>query len=103
MRLTDDSILNDSGIEIVTSPPGKRVQNVLFLSGGGKSLTAMALLMAIFPYQPSPFFILDETDVPLDEANIGRLANLLREMSLEMQFIMIAPSARWNRRRRCTA
>ncbi len=94
MRLTDESNLNDSGIEIVASPPGKRLQNVLLLSGGEKSLTAMALLMAIFKYQPSPFCILDEVDAPLDEANIGRLANLLREMSLETQFIVITHAKR---------
>ncbi len=94
MRLTDESNLNDSGIEIVASPPGKRLQNVLLLSGGEKSLTAMALLMAIFRYQPSPFCILDEVDAPLDEANIGRLANLLREMSLETQFIVITHAKR---------
>ena len=94
MRLTDESNLSDSGIEIVASPPGKRLQNVLLLSGGEKSLTAMALLMAIFKYQPSPFCILDEVDAPLDEANIGRLANLLREMSLETQFIIITHAKR---------
>jgi chromosome segregation protein len=94
MRLTDESNLNESGIEIVASPPGKRLQNVLLLSGGEKSLTAMALLMAIFRYQPSPFCILDEVDAPLDEANIGRLANLLREMSLETQFIVITHAKR---------
>ena len=94
MRLTDESNLNDSGIEIVASPPGKRLQNVLLLSGGEKSLTAMALLMAIFRYQPAPFCILDEVDAPLDEANIGRLANLLREMSLETQFIVITHAKR---------
>ena len=94
MRLTDESNLNDSGIEIVASPPGKRLQNVLLLSGGEKSLTAMALLMAIFRYQPSPFCILDEVDAPLDEANIARLANLLKEMAMETQFIVITHAKR---------
>src|SRR5437016_2257701 len=59
MRLTDQENLNDSGIEIVCSPPGKRLQNVLLLSGGEKALAAVALLMAIFRYQPSPFCVMD--------------------------------------------
>ena len=81
MRLTDETNIAESGIDIVASPPGKRLQNVLLLSGGEKSLTAMALLMAIFHYQPSPFCILDEVDAPLDEPNIERLTRLIREMS----------------------
>ena len=81
MRLTDETNLADSGIDIVASPPGKKLQNVLLLSGGEKALAAVALLMAIFRYQPSPFCILDEVDAPLDEANIERLTRLLREMS----------------------
>ncbi len=81
MRLTDESNIAESGIDIVASPPGKRLQNVLLLSGGEKSLTAMALLMAIFHYTPSPFCILDEVDAPLDEPNIERLTRLLKEMS----------------------
>lgn len=89
MRLTDESNVGESGIEMIASPPGKRLQNVLLLSGGEKSLTAMALLMAIFKYQPSPFCILDEVDAPLDEANTGRLSRLLKEMASETQFIMI--------------
>lgn len=94
MRLTDEANLADSGIEMVASPPGKRLQNVLLLSGGEKSLTAMALLMAIFKYQPSPFCILDEVDAPLDEANIQRLMKLLREMAEETQFVMITHAKR---------
>ena len=78
MRLTDEANIADRGIDIVASPPGKRLQNVLLLSGGEKALTAMALLMAIFRYQPSPFCILDEVDAPLDEANIERLTRLLQ-------------------------
>lgn len=94
MRLTDESNVNESGIEMIASPPGKRLQNVLLLSGGEKSLTAMALLMAIFRYQPSPFCILDEVDAPLDEANTGRLARLLLEMAAETQFIVITHAKR---------
>jgi chromosome segregation protein len=94
MRLTDQENLAESGIDIVCSPPGKRLQNVLLLSGGEKALAAVALLMAIFRYQPSPFCVLDEVDAPLDEANIGRLANLLKEMSLETQFVVITHSKR---------
>jgi chromosome segregation protein len=94
MRLTDETNLAESGIDIVASPPGKRLQNVLLLSGGEKSLTAMALLMAIFRYTPSPFCILDEVDAPLDEPNIERLTRLLKEMSAETQFIVITHAKR---------
>jgi chromosome segregation protein len=94
MRLTDQENLAESGIDIVCSPPGKRLQNVLLLSGGEKALAAVALLMAIFKYQPSPFCVMDEVDAPLDEANIGRLARLVKEMSLETQFVVITHSKR---------
>jgi chromosome segregation protein len=94
MRLTDQENLADSGIEIVCSPPGKRLQNVLLLSGGEKALAAVALLMAIFRYQPSPFCVMDEVDAPLDEANIGRLTRLLQEMSQQTQFVVITHSKR---------
>ncbi len=89
MRLTDEANAAESGIDIVASPPGKRLQNVLLLSGGEKALTALALLMAIFRYQPSPFCILDEVDAPLDEPNIQRLLRLLKQMSQQTQFILI--------------
>ena len=89
MRLIGEGDELDQGIEIVAQPPGKRLQNVLLLSGGEKALTAIALLMAIFQYQPSPFCVLDEVDAPLDEANVGRLAALLKEMSRQTQFIVI--------------
>ena len=92
MRLTDETNITESGIDIVASPPGKKLQNVLLLSGGEKALAALALLMAIFRYQPSPFCVLDEVDAPLDEANIGRLMRLLREMSAGTQFIIITHS-----------
>ena len=94
MRLTDLENLNESGIDIVCSPPGKRLQNVLLLSGGEKALAAVALLMAIFRYQPSPFCVMDEVDAPLDESNIGRLTNLVKEMSAHTQFIVITHSKR---------
>ena len=94
MRLTDQENLADSGIDIVCSPPGKRLQNVLLLSGGEKALAAVALLMAIFRYQPSPFCVMDEVDAPLDESNIGRLTKLLKEMSEQTQFVVITHSKR---------
>ena len=94
MRLTDQENLADSGIDIICSPPGKRLQNVLLLSGGEKALAAVALLMAIFRFQPSPFCVMDEVDAPLDEANIGRLTKLLAEMSQTTQFVVITHSKR---------
>src|SRR5258708_40021031 len=92
MRLSDELNQADSGIDSVPSPPGKKLQTVLLLSGGEKALTALSLLMAIVRYQPSPFCILDEVDAPLDEPNIERLTRLLKEMSLETQFILITHS-----------
>ena len=94
MRLTDQENAAESGIDIVASPPGKRLQSVLLLSGGERALTAMALLMAIFKYQPSPFCILDEVDAPLDEANIERLMRLIKQMAATTQFIIITHSKR---------
>ena len=94
MRLTDQENVIESGIDIICSPPGKRLQNVLLLSGGEKALSAVALLMAIFKYQPSPFCVLDEVDAPLDEANVGRLVKMVQEMSHQTQFILITHSKR---------
>ncbi len=92
MRLTDLENSQESGIDVVASPPGKRLQNVLLLSGGEKAMTALALLVGIFQYQPSPFCILDEVDAPLDEANIGRFTQLVEEMSVRTQFVLITHS-----------
>ena len=92
MRLTDEENSTESGIDVVASPPGKKLQNVLLLSGGEKALTALALLVGIFQYQPSPFCLLDEVDAPLDETNIGRFLNLVREMSERTQFVLITHS-----------
>ena len=92
MKLTDEENSADSGIDVVASPPGKRLQSVLLLSGGEKALTALALLVGIFQYTPSPFCILDEVDAPLDEANIGRFTELVKEMSVQTQFVLITHS-----------
>ena len=94
MRLTDLENSAESGIDVVASPPGKKLQNVLLLSGGEKALTALALLVGIFQYTPSPFCILDEVDAPLDEANIARFTELVSELSVQTQFILITHSKR---------
>ena len=93
MRLTDEAD-PDSGIDIAAQPPGKRLQNVLLLSGGEKALAALALLIAIFRYTPSPFCILDEVDAPLDESNIERFSRMIEQMSRHTQFILITHSKR---------
>lgn len=89
ITLLDDSDPLESGIDIVASPPGKRLQSVMLLSGGEKALTAIALMFAIFKYKPSPFCLLDEIDAPLDDANIGRFVEMLRSMLDRTQFIII--------------
>jgi len=94
LRLTDAENQAESGLEIVASPPGKKLQNVLLLSGGEKALTALALLVGIFQFQPSPFCVLDEVDAPLDDTNVGRLADLLHAMSKDTQFLVVTHSKR---------
>ncbi|MFZ3216402.1 MAG: chromosome segregation protein SMC [Candidatus Acidiferrales bacterium] len=89
MRLGEPDSSGEAGIDIVAQPPGKRLQNILLLSGGEKALTALALLIAVFRYQPSPFCILDEVDAPLDEANVGRFNKMLAEMCGQTQFIVV--------------
>ena len=89
ITLLDETDPLESGIDIVASPPGKRLQNVMLLSGGEKALTAIALMFAIFKYKPSPFCLLDEIDAPLDDANIGRFVEMLRSMLDRTQFIVI--------------
>jgi len=94
LRLSDEENQAESGLDIVASPPGKKLQNVLLLSGGEKALTALALLVGIFQFQPSPFCVLDEVDAPLDETNVGRLADLLQSLSKETQFLIVTHSKR---------
>ena len=89
MRLSEPDSSGEAGIDIAAQPPGKRLQNILLLSGGEKALTALALLIAVFRYQPSPFCILDEVDAPLDEANVGRFNKMLAEMCAQTQFIVV--------------
>ncbi|MGH9357238.1 MAG: chromosome segregation protein SMC, partial [Terriglobia bacterium] len=93
MRLTDEAD-PESGIDLAAQPPGKRLQNVLLLSGGEKALTALALLIAVFRFTPSPFCILDEVDAPLDESNVARFTRLVKEMSGRTQFILITHNKR---------
>jgi chromosome segregation protein len=93
--LTDESDMLETGIEIVANPPGKKVsQNIELLSGGEKALTAVSLLFAIFLVKPSPFCVLDEVDAPLDEANVGRFNQVVREMTDRSQFILITHNRR---------
>ena len=94
MRLIDETDVLESGIDIIAQPPGKRLQNVLLLSGGEKAMAAMALVLGIFKYRPSPFCLLDEVDAPLDEVNIGRFADKILEMSSSTQFMIITHSKR---------
>lgn len=94
MSLIDAEDILESGIDIVAQPPGKRLQNVLLLSGGEKAMAALALVLAIFRYHPSPFCLLDEVDAPLDEANIGRFTTKVKEMSENTQFIVVTHNKR---------
>lgn len=88
LELTGDDLL-DTGVAIMARPPGKKVSNIHLLSGGEKALTAVALVFAIFELNPAPFCMLDEVDAPLDDANVGRFCNLVKEMSAQVQFIFI--------------
>jgi chromosome segregation protein len=94
LYLTEAEGGGEPGVEIVAQPPGKKLQSVTLLSGGEKALTAVALIFAIFLIKPTPFCLLDEVDAPLDEGNVGRYNELLREMSKQSQFILITHNKR---------
>ncbi len=88
LEMTGDDLLT-TGIAIMARPPGKRVSNIHLLSGGEKALTAASMVFAIFQLNPAPFCLLDEVDAPLDEANVGRFCEMVKEMSEKVQFIVI--------------
>ncbi len=88
LELTGEELL-DAGVSVMARPPGKRNSTIHLLSGGEKALTAVALVFSIFELNPAPFCMLDEVDAPLDDANVGRFCNLVREMSEHVQFIFI--------------
>jgi chromosome segregation protein len=88
LEMTGDDLLS-TGVSIMARPPGKRISNIHLMSGGEKALTAVALVFAIFELNPAPFCMLDEVDAPLDEANVGRFCQLVKEMSERVQFIFI--------------
>lgn len=88
LDMTGEDLL-DTGVAIMARPPGKRNSTIHLLSGGEKAMTAIALVFSIFRLNPSPFCMLDEVDAPLDDANVGRYANLVKEMSENVQFIFI--------------
>jgi len=88
LTLTGEGLL-DSGVSIMARPPGKKNSSINLLSGGEKTLTAIALVFAIFRLNPAPFCLLDEVDAPLDDANVGRFCSLVKEMAKDVQFIFI--------------
>jgi chromosome segregation protein len=88
LEMTGDDLL-DTGVTIMARPPGKRNSTIHLLSGGEKALTAVALVFSIFELNPSPFCMLDEVDAPLDDTNVGRFCDMVREMSERVQFIFI--------------
>ncbi len=94
MSLIEADDVLESGIDVIAQPPGKRLQNVLLLSGGEKAMAALALVLGIFHYRPSPFCLLDEVDAPLDEANVGRFTDKVVQMSANTQFIVITHNKR---------
>jgi chromosome segregation protein len=89
LEVTGDPDSPEAGVDIIAQPPGKKMQSITLMSGGEKAMTAVSLIFSIFLVKPSPFCLLDEVDAPLDDANVGRFNELLREMSGETQFILI--------------
>ncbi len=89
LELIEDSEKGEMGIDIIAKPPGKKMQNISLLSGGEKALTAVSLVFAIFLVKPSPYCLLDEVDAPLDDANVSRFNDLVREMAKRSQIIVV--------------
>ena len=87
--LTDENDFLETGVDIIVQPPGKKLQSITLLSGGEKALTAVSLLFAIFLTKPSPFCFLDEVDAPLDDANLDRFNEMIKEMSEHSQFVLV--------------
>ena len=89
LELTGEDLL-DTGVAVMARPPGKKNASIHLLSGGEKALTAIALVFSMFQLNPAPFCMLDEVDAPLDDANVGRYCNLVKEMAGQVQFIFIS-------------
>jgi chromosome segregation protein len=94
LSLTEHEDVLEAGIEIMAQPPGKRLQTVNLLSGGEKTMTALALLVSVFQVRPSPFFLLDEVDAALDDANVGRFNEVVLELARDSQFLLITHNKR---------
>lgn len=94
LQFTETSDVLEAGIEIIAKPPGKQMRSISLLSGGEKCLTAMALLFAVFEVKPAPFCILDEIDAPLDDTNVERFVNIVKEFVDRCQFIIITHNKR---------
>ena len=94
LALTDETDPLTAGVEVFVAPPGKKVKSMTLLSGGEKALTAIAMVFSAFRLKPSPFCVLDEVDAPLDDANIERFVDLLRELSAETQFLVVTHNRR---------
>jgi chromosome segregation protein len=89
LRLTGEMEILEAGVEVDVTVPGKRRQNLLLLSGGERALTAMALVFSLLKIKPTPFVVLDEIDAPLDDSNVGRYGDMLRDFAQNSQFIVI--------------
>lgn len=94
LQLTDPENILETGVDIIAQPPGKKLQSISLLSGGEQALTAVSLLFAIFLIKPAPFCLLDEVDAPLDDANVDRYNEIVKDMSQRTQFIIITHNKR---------
>ncbi len=89
LEMTSEDLL-EAGISVMARPPGKRISSIHLLSGGEKALTAISLIFSMFQLNPAPFCLLDEVDAPLDDSNVGRFCDLVKEMSAQIQFLFIS-------------